>query len=612
MATKLSKSNNLIKLSDYLVSYLAAWGIRDVFMITGGNAMHLNESLGSNPKIRYFCNHHEQASAIAAESYTRLSGKLSVCVVTAGPGGTNTLTGLIGSWLDSIPTLFISGQPKLETSLGKSKVRQIGIQELPIVQMVKPVTKYAATVTKPEEIKYHLDKAIYLATSGRPGPVWLDIPLDIQAARIDQAKLKSFDKSEVKFDTDCLGEIKKKVSQTVDLILKSERPLVLAGNGIRLAGAVDDFHRLIERLNIPVVTGITAHDLISSDHQLFLGRPGIFGERVGNFVVQNCDLLISIGSRLSIWVTSFSYKTFARAAKKVMVDIDREELIKRTVSPDLSICADAKVFIKELDSQIKNRKIPKWDWWHSYCRRLREKYPPVLPEQKNQKEYVNSYYFVDVLSGVMSDDEVIVVGDGTAFTCTYQCIRLKKNQRLIGNVGCAAMGYDLPAAIGACIASSGKRIVCLAGDGSIQLNIQELQTIVHHKLPIKIFVINNDGYLAIRITQENYFGGHYVGANPKSGISFPDMLKIARAYGIPAMRIKNHHNLKQKIKEVIASSGPFLCELMMDPNQSLIPKVTSYVRSDGKVISKPMEDMYPFLPRDEFLKNMIVKPLDEE
>lgn len=612
MTEKLKKSNNLIKLSDYLVSYLVDLGIRDVFMITGGNAMHLNESFGSNSKIRYFCNHHEQASAMAAESYTRLSGKLSVCVVTAGPGGTNTLTGLIGSWLDSIPTLFISGQPKLETTIGKSKVRQIGIQELPIVSMVKPVTKYAVTVTKPQEIRCHLEKAVYLAMSGRPGPVWIDIPLDIQAARVNPALLKPFNPREVKFDLDSQGKVKKKVAQTVKLIFASKRPLILAGNGVRLAGAVDDFGRLIQKLNIPVVTGITAHDLIPSDHRLFLGRPGIFGERVGNFVVQNCDLLISIGSRLSIWVVSFSYKTFAREAKHVMIDIDKAELVKKTVHADLPICADAKVFIKELSRQIKNKGLPSWDLWHDYCKRIRKKYLPVLPEQKKQKKYVNSYYFIDILSDVMKDDEVIVVGDGTAFTCTYQCIRLKKNQRLIGNVGCASMGYDLPAAIGACIANSKKRVICLAGDGSIQLNIQELQTIVHHRLPIKIFVLNNDGYLAIRITQENFFKGHYVGANPKSGISFPDMQKIAYAYGIPSIKIENHKNLKRQLKYVLSKPGPFICEIMMGPKQPLIPKVTSYVRSDGKVISKPMEDMYPFLPREEFLKNMIIKPIDEE
>lgn len=608
----MAKRANKIKLSDFVASYLADYGVRDVFMITGGNAMHLNESFGANKRIKYWCNHHEQASAMAAEAYARLSGNIGVCVVTAGPGGTNTLTGLIGSWLDSIPTLFISGQPKLETTAGKSKVRQIGIQELPIVEMVKPVCKFAVMVTDAKTIKYYLEKALFLCKSGRPGPVWIDIPMDIQSTYIYPDKLRGFNYSEVKLNLDNRKTISKKVAKTIDLIVHSKRPLILAGNGIRLGGAAGDFLNLIEKLNIPVVTSITAHDLISSSHKLFFGRPGIFGERVGNFVVANCDLLISIGSRLSIWITTFDFGNFAREAKHVMVDIDRRELLKKTVSVDLAICCDSKVFIGELLSQIKKIQILSFDEWHSYCQRLREKYPPVLKEQKAQKRYVNSYHFIDLLSDVMAEDEIIAVGDGTAFTCTYQCIKLKEKQRLIGNVGCASMGYDLPAAIGACIASGGKRVICIAGDGSIQMNLQELATIAHHKLPIKIFVINNGGYLAIRITQDNYFGGHYVGADKEHGISFPDIRKIASAYNIPSVRISSHKELVGKIKRVIATKGPIICEIMMDPKQPLIPKVTSWVRPDGKVISKPMEDMFPFLPRSEFKDAMIIEPLPEE
>lgn len=601
-----------VKVSDYIVNYLAALGVTDVFMITGGNSMHLNESFGSTNKIRYWCNHHEQASAIAAEAYARLTGKIGVCVVTAGPGGTNTLTGLIGAWLDSIPLLFISGQPKLETTIGKSAVRQIGIQELPIVDMVKPVTKYAITVTDPKKIKYHLEKALFLAQSERPGPVWIDIPLDIQSAYVNPYNIATFRRNVVSTNVDSEFLVKQKVIDAIKLIKSSKRPLILAGNGIRLSGATNDFNLLLRKLKIPVVTGITAHDLINSDHPMFFGRPGIFGERVGNFVVANCDLLISIGSRLSVWITTFDYKNFAREAKHVMVDIDRTELDKKTVRPDIKICTDSKIFIGELIHQLERTKIPGYGPWIKYCRKIRNKYPPVTLEMKSQKKYVNTYHFVEVLSDCLDNSDVVVVGDGTAFTCTYQCIKLKNNQRLIGNVGCASMGYDLPAAIGACIGNKQKKIVCLTGDGSIQMNLQELQTIVHNKLPIKIFVINNQGYLAIRISQDNFFQSHYVGSSPESGVSFPNIIAIAKAYGIKTSKISNHKDLKDKIQEVLKSEGPFLCEIMMDPNQELIPKVSSFIRADGKLVSKPMEDMYPFLERSEFLENMIIKPINED
>lgn len=603
---------NIIKLSDYIVSFLVDHGMTDAFMVTGGGAMHLNDSFGGNPKLRYWCNHHEQACAMGAEAYTRLTGRIAPVQVTTGPGGTNTLTGLVGMWLDSIPGLYISGQSKLEMTIGNSKIRQLGLQELPIVDVVKPITKYAVLVTKPEEIKYHLQKALYLATTGRPGPSWIDVPLDIQGIKIDPDSLISFNSKEISADIDSDKELVNSVRKVVDLLKKAKRPIFLAGNGIRLGGAAGEFLKLSERLNVPVLTAVTAHDLINSDHPLFFGRPALFGERVGNFVVQNCDLLITIGTRLSTWTISYAYDTFARAATHVMVDIDREELKKKTVHPHLPICTDAKLFIEELSRQTMGVTLPAHDEWLSYCQRIRKAYPPVLPEMRKQKKYVNSYHFIDVLSDCMKQGEVIVVGDGTAFTCTYQCIRLKKNARLIGNIGSAPMGYDLPAAIGACIGNKKKRVICIAGDGSIQLNLQELQTIVYHKLPIKIFLINNDGYLAIRNTQMNYFKGHLVGESLKSGISFPNMQKIAKAYGVPSMRVYNHKGLKEKVKKALTVKGPFIFEIMMDPNQPLIPKVSSYVRLDGKLVSKPMEDMYPFLPREEFLRNMIIPPIEEE
>lgn len=600
-----------VKLSDYIVSFLVRHDIHDAFMVTGGGAMHLNESFGNNPLLRYWCNHHEQASAIGAEGYTRLSGKIAAVQVTTGPGGTNAITGLIGMWLDSIPGLYISGQAKLGMTIGSSKVRQIGLQEAPIVEIVKPVTKYAVMVTKPNEIRYHLEKALYLTSHGRPGPCWIDVPLDIQAAMIDPDHLRAFDPKEVPIDTDSESSLRHAIDRTITLLKTKKRPVILAGNGIRLSGAADSFLRLAERLNIPVLTAVTAHDLIPSDHPLFFGRPALFGERVGNFVVQNCDLLISIGTRLSTWTISYAYDTFAREAVHVMVDIDREELIKKTVHPHIPVCANAKDFISLLDQQTRNISFPDRKNWFDYCKRIKKTYPPVTEDMRKQQKFVNSYHFVDVLSDCMMENDVVVVGDGTAFTCTYQSIRLKRGQRLIGNIGSAPMGYDISAAIGACIANEMKQVVCIAGDGSIQLNIQELQTIVHHKFPIKIFVINNDGYLAIRNTQKNFFN-HMVGESPKTGISFPDMQKIAKAYGIPSDRAVTHKGLKKKIQVALSARGPYILELMMDPWQPLVPKVSSYVQEDGKLISKPMEDMWPFLPRDEFHDNMIIDVLKED
>lgn len=595
-----------IKLTDYLVKLLEEKNVKHVFMITGGGAMHLNDSFGKSKKIQYICNHHEQASAIAAEGYARFKNSLGVCVVTTGPGGTNAITGLVGSWLDSIPALYISGQVKLETTIGKRKLRQVGLQELPIVDIVKPVTKYAVMIKNPNEIRYHLEKAIYLAESGRPGPCWIDIPLDIQSAMINPDDLKTFDPKKISSSCDSKEQIKAKISKIIVLLKKAQRPVILAGNGIRLSGAVNEFITLVNKLKIPVLTAVTAHDLIPSNHPLFFGRPALHGERRGNFIVQNSDLLITIGTRLSLWTVSFAYQTFGQNAKHIMVDIDREELIKNTVHPEITICDDAKDFLNEFLNQIqKEVEIPLYTKWFNYCKRIKKKYPTILPEFRKQKHCVNSYYFIEVLGKHLKKDEVIVVGNGTAFTCTYQCIELKENQRLIGNIGCASMGYDLPASIGASFANKKKRVICITGDGSIQMNLQELQTIVHHKLPIKIFVLNNGGYLAIQNTQDHYFKSHYVGSSPESGISFPNILKIAKAYGIPAIRIKNHSALDKKIDYVLKKPGPVLCEIIMDCKQPLIPKVASEIKPDGSDISKPFEDMYPFLDRKEFLENMI-------
>lgn len=601
-----------VKLADYIAAFITKLGVRDVFMVTGGGSMHLNESIGSNPKLRYLCNLHEQASAMAAEGYARLKG-LGVCIVTTGPGGTNTITGVAGAWQDSIPTLYISGQVKRETMVPKrSPLRQLGVQEINIVEIVKSITKYAVVVDRPEEIKHHLEKAVYLATTGRPGPVWLDVPLDVQASYIDVDNLPGFNRQiqQPLFNKSLLS---KQIFQTLDLLQKAERPVILAGGGIRLAKAQKTFLNLVKKAGIPVLTAMSANDLIASDNKLFFGRPGAFGgNRPGNFILQNTDLLISIGARLHLWTIGFDYKNLARGAKKIIVDIDEAELRKPTIKPDIAVQADVKVFIEEFQRQSKAMQFPSWEKWLTYCRKVKQQYPVVLPEYKNQKRFVNYYYFVDVLSDVLRKGEIVVTAVGTSFSATAQAMKIKPEQRLIYNVGCASMGYGLPAAIGVCLANNKKRTICLEGDGSIQMNIQELQTVVHYKLPLKIFVINNDGYLSIRTTQDAYFNSHYVGSNPKTGVSSPDFGKVAKAFGIPFLRIKNHKGLRRKIKRVLDLKGPVLCEIMMDPKQLLIPKSTSMVKPNGQVIAKPLEDMYPFLPRDEFYSNMLIKPIDED
>jgi acetolactate synthase-1/2/3 large subunit len=603
----------LIKLSDYIARRITEIGVRHVFMISGGGAMHLNDSIGRQPGLTYVCNHHEQASAIAAEGYARISGNIGVCVVTSGPGGTNTVTGVLGQWLDSIPALYISGQVRYDTTVSSTglPLRQLGDQEADIVSIVRPITKYAVMVTDPATIRYHFDRAVHLARSGRPGPVWLDIPLNVQSAVIEEGDLSQYDPSEDEPRWD-RGLAVRHVQATLERIRKAERPLFLAGNGIRLAGAVPAFETVVEKLNIPVQTGFGGHDLIPSDHPRFFGRPSVTGDRSSNFIVQNCDLLLCVGTRLGVRQVSYNYRAFARGAYKIVVDIDPNELRKPTIFPDLAVQCDAGFWLEEMARQLGSMRLPEKKEWTGWCRERRRRYPSVLPEYREEKGAVNSYHFVDVLSSLMGPDDIVVLANGTANTCTFQAIRLKKGQRLFTNSGCASMGYDIPAAIGACFAGGGRRVVCIAGDGSIQMNLQELQTIAHHRLPIKMFVLSNDGYLSIRGTQEAFFQGNYVASNAASGVSTPDIVKIATAYGIPARRVDGHEGLEEGIRETLAVAGPALCDLNMSSGQTLYPKVASERLPDGRMVSKPLEDMYPFLDRAEFLGNMIIPPWDPD
>jgi len=601
----------MIKVSDYIARRVAELGVKHVFMISGGGAMHLNDSFGKNKDLQYICNHHEQASAIAAEGYARISGNLAVAVVTSGPGGTNTLTGVLGMWLDSIPGLFISGQIKYGTTVESTglPLRQLGDQEGDIVSVVKPITKYAVMVKDSKTIRYNFDKAVYLAKHGRPGPVWLDIPLDVQAALIDETTLAPYSTSE---DEICFthSEIESKVSAIIQKIKAAERPVFLAGNGIRLSGAMELFNEVVELLNIPVQTAMGGNDIIHSDHRLFSGRPSVTGDRSSNFILQNSDLLITVGARLGVRTVSYLFKAFARAAYKIVVDVDYAELLKPTIYPDMRVHCDVKLVLAEMIRQLSGKPMVPKQKWLDWCKERRRLYPSVLPEYKEQKEFVNSFYFVDMLSKHAMAEDIFVLANGAANTCTFQAVKLKKGQRLFTNSGCASMGYDLPASIGACFASGKKRILCIAGDGSIQMNLQELQTIVHHNLPIKIFLLNNNGYSSMRMTQDAYFPGEYVAADPTSGVSFPDIQKIALAYGIPSQKVNTHAELDEKILATLNTPGPAICELMMSPTQPLLPKLASEIKPDGNMVSKPLEDMFPFLDREEFMTNMLIEPWD--
>ncbi|MBI5700627.1 thiamine pyrophosphate-binding protein [Candidatus Saganbacteria bacterium] len=603
----------MIKVSDYIVKKLEEYGIKDVFMISGGGAMHLNDSVGKSKKIRYICNHHEQASAIGAEGYFRVSGKIGCVIITSGPGGTNTMTGVIGQWLDSIPVIYISGQVKRETTIESypdQKLRQLGDQEINIVDIVKPVTKYAVYVEDPYKIRYYLEKALYLAMSGRPGPVWLDVPLDVQSSMVDENNLTGYDKKEdeIKFAND---EINSKIAKTIELLKNAKRPVIVAGHGIRLSGSLKIFKKVIEKLRIPVLSTFNGFDQIPSDHPLFIGRIGTVGTRAGNFALQNSDLVLYIGTRNNIRQVSYNWETVAREAKKIVIDIDPTELNKPTLKPDIAINCDAKYFLEALYTTIawKNISIPKE--WLIWCTERKKKYPTVLPEYKKLKKSINPYYFIDVLTNQLRSNAIVVAGNGTACVSVFQAGIVKPNQRMFWNSGCASMGYDLPAAIGACIAANKKEVICIAGDGSLQMNMQELQTVAGLKLPIKIFVLNNQGYCSIKQTQDSFFEGRRVACCPETGVTFPDITKIAKAYGISAVTIKNQKSLKNDIAAILNKRGPAVIEVILDPTYRFEPKLSSVKLKNGKMRSKPLEDMFPFLPREEFKSNMLIKELED-
>jgi acetolactate synthase-1/2/3 large subunit len=597
-----------IRVADYIAKFIYDYGVKHVFMLSGGGIMHLTDGLACKKDLKVICLHHEQAVSMALEAYSRFTGHFSAGYFTTGPGATNAITGLAGAWLDSVPCMFISGQAKRKEAvfkLGIPGLRQVGVQEINILPIVGSITKYATFVDNPDDIRYHLEKAVYLAKEGRPGPVWLDIPLDVQGALVNPAYLKGFKapQKKIKISNDQLQKF-------LRFSKGACRPVILAGQGIRISGAIDSLLKLADRHNIPIVTTFLGVDIIDSGHPRYVGRIGIKGDRAGNLAVQNSDLLIAIGTSLPIAETGYECSQFAREAKIVVVDIDIASHKKETIRTDLLIKADGKQFIEKALRLFNNKRITFDRKWLNTCISWRERYPVCLPEYERLKDKINIYYFVDRLSKKIDKGDVIVTDAGSAFYAGSQAVKIKQGMRYITSGGFASMGYGLPASIGISVAQNNKRVMCITGDGSFQQNIQELQSVVHYKLPIKIFVLNNEGYLSIRFTQEKYFNKRFIGEGRCSGVSFPDCEKIAKAYGIKYVRINDNNKLDKTLVDVLACQGAVICEVMTPRDQLIIPTVASEKKSDGTMVSKPLEDMFPFLGRCEFRRNMKIKPLE--
>lgn len=589
-----------IKVSDYIAKRLKEiYNVKNVFMVSGGGAMHLNDSFGKY--IPYICNHNEQASAIAAEGYAKASQKLAVVNVTTGPGGLNCLNGVFGQWTDSVPVLYISGQVKFSTTLASCpdiKLRQLGDQEADIISVVKPLTKYAKMVTEPKEIKYHLDKAIHEATTGRKGPVWLDIPMNVQSALVEEDELIDCDYSCGISPTknDC------KIEEIISKLKNAKRPLIVAGHGIRLSGQKSNFIKLLDKFKIPVVTTFNGFDLIPDNHPCFIGRIGTIGQRCGNFALQNADIVLFLGTRNNIRQISYNWENFAKNAYKIIVDIDNAELQKPTVKPDMAINIDLEDFLPLLAESAGEITKPEW---LDFCKKLKEKYSFENTAEYKHTDKINAYGAVRRITELLPQGAACVLGNATAIIASMQTALIKENQRYFSNSGDASMGYDVPAAIGACVASGNQSTFCITGDGSIMMNIQELQTIKHNNLPVKIFIINNDGYISIKQTQNNFFEGRNTGAGTNSGVSIPDFVKVGSAFGIESFRITRPDEIDGAINKMINSKTPLICEIMVNPDYIFSPKLSSKKLADGTMISPSLEDMYPFLPREEFEQNMI-------
>lgn len=598
----------MIKVSDYVIKRLEETGTKHMFMLPGGGAMHLNDSLGKSDKIKFICTQNEQGAAIAAEAYARVNGDVGLLMVTTGPGGTNAMTGIAGAYIESTPVIVISGQVKRLDMIRDQGVRQQGMQELDIISCVKPITKYAALVDDPNMIRYHMERAIYEATHGRKGPVWLDIPLDVQAYMVDEDNMPGF--TPLDMPSRDLEPIALKV---IERINSSERPVLLAGGGIRLADGIDELHELIDILDIPVLTTWNGIDLIEEAHPLYYGRPGGIGHRYANLIQQNSDLFLSIGARLNFLQTGFNFDGFARGAERIMVDIDPAELHKINVRPTLPVCADAKEFMELI---LKNKdKIEHKDRkeWFSYADRVKNRYPLVSEEHrqesmaKTEDGTVDTYLLLETISDKMTGDDIYVSGSsGSCIDISMQTFKVKKGQRAFCTKGLASMGYGLPSSIGACLASGGRRTVGVNGDGGFVMNIQELETIRRLNLPIKIFVLCNKGYGAIKATQTSRFNSHFVACDEASELTLPDIGRVAAAYGIHTEQIQTSSELSDKVDSVLSYDGPVICEVHTPIGLTAWPRQVSYMRKDGQMESKPLEYMDPLLPEEEMAENMLI------
>jgi acetolactate synthase-1/2/3 large subunit len=586
----------MIRVADYVIKFLESKGIHTAFTMSGGGSIFLCDALYQAKKMKYVCCHHEQAVSIAAESYSRSNLTPGVGIVTTGPGGTNTTTGVSCCWIDSIPAIFISGQVFTEQTISINGTRQTGVQESDIVSLVKPITKYSIMLKKAEDIKYHLEKAYHLCQVGRPGPVWIDIPADIQSTLINPKKLKSYriNKKYV---------LNKKLDENIRYVAhklsQAQRPLLHFGGGARSKKCKDKIYSILKKYSLPFALTWNASDLIESSHKLYAGRPGAFAERGANFIVQNSDVYISIGSRLPYMVTGYNNKDFARNAYTIMVDIDKEELNRKNIKVNKKINCSADYFLKKLIEYLPtNMNIDKK--WLPYCKYIRKKYPILTNEILNQKKYLNSYYFIKELSKKLNSRDTIVTDMGLSFVGTHQAFDVKKGQKLYTNAGHAPMGWGLPAAIGAFFSSAkNKRVICITGEGGLQLNLQEFATIMHHKIPIKIFIYNNGGYLTIKQTQQLGFSGRIMGANKESGIEFPNYKDIAKAHKIKYLRITNKNMLDSRIDSILSSNYAVISELIIDPEQEQTPKAINKRAPNGKTVPTQFEDMYPFLDKNE-------------
>lgn len=611
-----------VRIADYIVDFLAERGVTDCFTVVGGGAMHLNDAFGHNDRVHCTYNHHEQACAIAAEAYARVENKIAAVCVTTGPGGTNAITGVVGGWLDSIPMFIVSGQVRYDTTAryaeqftGGLPLRSVGDQEFDITKSVACMCKFAVMLEEPTDIRYILEKAWTLATTGRPGPVWVDVPVNYQGMFIETDGLKGYD-----IDSKESGIPDPVSDESVDAVLseirKAQRPVIYAGGGVRISGGFEAFRKVVNRLGVPVVTYWNSVDLIEDDHMLYCGRGGNMGDRAGNFAVQNADLVLAIGTRISIRQVGYNWETWAREAKLIMVDVDRAEMRKHTIHVDMPIWADVKDFLEALDRRMGEELEPisKEEWWREQCRTWKKRYPVTLERHwKENGETANVFAFVRYLSESLPEGSLTAVSNGACCVVGHQDWCIKKGTRFIINNAIASMGYGLPAAIGVCVASGGKETICLEGDGSIMMNLQELQTVVTNNLPIKLFLINNRGYHSIRQTQNNLFSEHSkVGIGPESGdLSFPDYHKIAEAFGYSYFSAHSNVEMKGTVQQVLAQPGFVFCEIFTDTVQGWEPKSAARRLEDGRLVSPPLEDLAPFLSREELAENMFIDMLEE-